>query len=288
MLTLNDEIKIRELDAKDKIKLTLSNVPKTTWAIYLGIVILLSFGYAITKKLALSYYEKYYLNYTVTAKTSFGTPKEISAGKVELIKIGENLYSAVVEVRNDNLGIALKTGAGTFKIYDGMKNLILSEKKYFSLEPDQKTYLVLPKIQAINPALVGIDFSELVWQKPPQIPVVKLITSLPYIHSQESPQMLVVEGSVQNESAYRLGKVTLTIFVYNADKKIVAFSQRDEFNIVSSERRAFKQLWPGILFNDEYTAKVFAKTDTLNKSNLTIPSMGNGSSDLGRPENNPQ
>jgi hypothetical protein len=71
--------------------------------------------------------------------------------------------------------------------------------------------------------------------------------------------------------------------LYGQNNQIVAVSQRTENDLRPLEKRAFKQLWPG-LFITPSKIEVLAETNTLSSQNLVAPKNQNNASDLQTPE----
>ena len=94
----------------------------------------------------------------------------------------------------------------------------------------------------------------------------------------------MVEGAIQNLSAYQLQEVKITFLLYGTGGKIIGASQRSEFNLKPSERRDYKQIWSGVSGSNVVKIEALPATNLLDKNNLVVPdsSAKTGGGDLGR------
>jgi hypothetical protein len=292
MYTLKDKIEFEAREAKQSIKQKLDQFPRWfRWLLIIDVLVLFP-TYIITKNVTLNIWQKKYSQYLIAAKPSFQNPKPIKIIKTYLVSTAANTYAyaAATEIRNENLDLSLKNQIYTYNFYNDKGDLVYSDKGTFFLLPNQKTYIVMPRLETnehITKAELQLP-AQLLWQKPLSIPQVKLLASLPYVYDQMSPQALVAEGVVENTSVYQLGQIRIVFLIFDKTGKAVGISQRNESVILPNERRAYKQLWPNLNASG-LSVQVFAETNTLDVANITAPDIPPGSSsDLNRSQINPQ
>jgi hypothetical protein len=176
-----------------------------------------------------------------------------------------------------------------FTFYNAQKQQIYQYQGNLFLLPNQTKYVTAPTFTPTE-QITYSDFQipaekDLPWQKRLNTPIVNLETSIPQNFEQISPLAFVAQGDFVNNSPYTLAKVRLTFVLYDQNQKIIGISQRDEQTVAPFERRAYKQLWPNMTAPNLNHITVTADTDTLNSNNLSVPSIGSGSSsDLSHPK----
>ncbi len=244
--------------------------------------------YFVTKNISQKIWAKKYAAGAVMAKPSFTDPKPLVASKVSVSTMGENIYAATAKISNQNLDLSASNISYRFVFYNSAKEAVFtSPDDTFYILPNQTKYLTVPRFTANQPVAytdLQID-DKIVWQKRLQIPQVKLPTTVPQTYQQTNPSAFVVEGEFTNQSPYQLGKVRLTFLLYDGENKIIGISQRDEFTLKPFERRAYKQLWPGVAASSLNHVEILTDTNTLDPNNITVINQPTGSSsDLGRPK----
>ena len=233
---------------------------------------------------------KAYAKYVITAQPSFSSALEPDIGKVIITQAGIGNYSVAVQVSNKNLALSLENTPFQFYLYNssGAQVYTTSRDSLFLL-PGETKYVFAPRVASKESIVSGklIFPDTLHWQKRLTIPTVPLEASTPNYGNQTDPIAFYVAGTILNNSPYTLGEVTIGFLLRNTAGIVVATSQRSEFNLAPNERRAYRQLWPGIYSQDIARVEIHPVTDTLNNSNVTLPQDSvTPSSNLGRPSNN--
>ena len=253
----------------------------------LAFCILLIPGYFATKYISYTIWNSHFKSSVISAKRSFTNAKKPSIGLVSLTKAGEENYTAIAEISNENVDLAADNISYDFVFTNSSGENVKTISGVTYLLPSKKKFLIIPRIttkEKITSATVKLA-ENITWQKKLKIPNILLITNNPQTYNQTDPVALVVEGYFQNISAYALNKVTLSILLYDKSGKILGASQRAESTIKPFGRRAYKQLWPGIYTNDVVKTVVFAETNPLDSQNFTLEEMEKqNSSSLERPQ----
>lgn len=260
--------------------------PFFRWMLILGILAIIP-SYFIAKSVSQKIWTARYQQGAVVAKPSFTDAKPPKISNVTLTSLGDNLYSAVVQITNENLDLSANNIPFNFNFYNSQKQLLYSYTDKLYLLPDQKKYLIAPRFSTTE----QISFAELKftqdpkWQKRLSLPQVKLTASTPNSYDQISPQAFVLEGSFVNNSVYTLKEVRLNFVLYDASKKIIGASRRDEFTVAPFERRSYKQLWPNLSAPTLSKAEVTVETNTLDSNNISVINIPiTPASDLSRPK----
>lgn len=244
-------------------------------------------AYFISKAVANRYYTSNYQQYLIQGSPSFSEARELILDRADIAVLGQNEYSAALQIVNPNLDLAAKNVPYEIKFLavDGSEAAVAERGRFFIL-PNSKKFLIAPKILAqTSIASVKLVFlQDIFWQKKYELPEVKLITSQPKGSDQLSPPGYALTGGVQNNSPYFIKEVKLTFLLYGAGGKIIGASQRSEFDIEPFERRDYKQIWSGISGKNVVRAEASAETNLLDKANLTVPEKNSaaGAGDLGR------
>lgn len=222
----------------------------------------------------------------VFARPSFTNPDPVKVGKVEILSLSGGVYSAYVEVENQNLDLVADNIGYNFRFYNSKNEEVYSSKGNFYLLLGEKKFVVLPKFVSTESVTFGkFEVSEVKWQKRFIVPKAPLATSSVNLSEQPGTGLLQISGTVQNNSPYALRTVGLQFFIYDSVGKVKMVSSRDEFALKSSERRAYSQIISGLSMADVSRVVVYARTNVLDLKNLSSDGSGssNGSS-LERPE----
>ncbi len=292
MSLLKDQIELGIEEAELEVEKTLDQFPPVLkWLIIITVVGLIP-GYFIAKNVSHKIWTKKLSGSVVTATPSFSDPKNPTLLGIDITSVGENNYSAVATLENENLELSLENVPYEFKFFNEKGEQVYVSPGKFFLLPGQtvssgKTkYIVVPRFttnEKINSAKLELP-EKLPWQKRLSIPQVKLVTPQPKSYYQTDPLAFVVEGTVQNLSPYSLGQVRLIFLIYNNENQVIAISARTENFLISNERRSYKQLWPNVVSEEIAKIVVVAETDTLNKENLHLTADETGpAGDLDRP-----
>ena len=290
MAFLKERIELAAEEAELMAESAFTRFPKyLKWSIALLILGLLP-AFLITRYASQKYWENQYDRYLVIAKPAFENPKNLSVGNPLLIDSGRGVYSAMVEISNENFELALQNQPYEFKFYDNTGQFITSVSGNFFILPNQKKYLIVPRLEN-QTALSRTNFfltGEQNWRKPLSITTVELISGIPNYYNQQNPLGFVAEGSVTNNSPFEIKEAKLIFLVYDTAGKLAAVNQRSEFALKPYERRSYKQLWPELSGLNANSVKVIVETNPLDPGNLTVPDMPNTpSSDLSRPKTDP-
>lgn len=277
------ELKVEEAEFKAQHFLgRFSSLQKWTLLICLASVIP---GYFLARAIGNFYFGRQYRQYLTEARPSFRDPKGLLIERIDIGSLGENEYAIVAQVVNPNLDLAAKAIAYEFKfIAANGAEAALSQSGKFYILPNQKKYLVAPKIFAssgVARAVLTLA-PDVAWQKKSDLPQIKLVTNQPKGIDQLSPFGYALEGNITNQSSYFIKEARLTFLLYGAGGKIIGGSQRSEFSLKPFETRSYKQIWAGISGRNVVRAEAYAETNLLDKENLSAPEFEGGAGDLGR------
>ncbi|MFA5990748.1 MAG: hypothetical protein WC794_00685 [Candidatus Doudnabacteria bacterium] len=244
-------------------------------------------AYFVAKSVSQKIWTARYQQGALVAKPSFTDPKAPKISTVTLTSLGDNLYSAVVQITNENLDLSANNAPFSLNFYNSQKQLLYSYQDKLFLLPDQKKYIIAPRFEVYDKiAFAELTFSqEIKWQKRLNLPQAKLTASQPISSYQISPQAFVLDGNFINNSVYTLKQVRLNFVLFDTDGKIIGASRRDEFTVAPFERRSYKQLWPNLSAPTLGKVEVTVETNTLDDNNLSVPKTSTTpASDLSRPK----
>lgn len=289
MSLLKEKIELSIQEAELATQQGLSSMPGILrWLLILCLLAIIP-SYFIAKTISYKIWSYEYSKKIPVAKPSFTDPKEPKISEVSVTTLGEGVYSAAVNVSNQNLDLSANNIPYTFNFYNSQTEKVYSENGRMFLLPNQTKYVLVPRFttaEKISFTEFSINPEQIKWQKRLSIPTVKLDTSAPSTFQQGLPPAFVVEGSFTNQSPYTLKQVKLIFVLFDQSLKIIGTSQREEFTVAPFERRTYKQLWPGLVAPNLSTVKIFADTNTLDGSNLIIENpSSDSSSNLSRPKN---
>ncbi len=279
-----DSIKLTVQEVIFRILQILKALP--TWQRLVLIVCALGLipGYFVAKIGTRVIVEQQNKKYLVSARPSFSNPQAIGVEPVTMLTILPGEYAAYAKITNPNFELAAPSVRYEMKFFNASNEQRESTKGTLFLLPGETKYLVAPRIVAPERLVKGtVTLGEVQWQKRADIPVVKLKASDPIRGNQTDPQAFFVEGDVLNDSPYRLKKVSITLLLYGKNNKIIAVSSRDEFDIPSRTRRAYRLTWPGVFSNDVQKIEVQTETNTVDDSNLLLEKIEQNPDSLDRP-----
>lgn len=285
MSLLKEKLELKVEEAEFKAQSLFSRFgPAQKWIIIICLLGALP-GYFLAKTIGKIYFEKQYRQYLIQAHPSFSDPKGLIIERIDIGSLGENEYAVAAQLLNPNLDLAAKAVAYEFKfIAANGAEAALAQTGEFYILPNQKKYLIAPKILAptgISKAILNLT-PNVVWQKKTDLPQVKLITSQPKGSGQQNPFGYALEGSVTNQSSYFVKEVKLNFLLYGAGGKIIGASFRSEFSLKPFETRSYKQIWAGISGRNVVRAETYAETNPLDKENLIAPEFEGNAGDLDR------
>ena len=287
MSLLKDEIEIKVQEAELTTQKALAEFPPLLRWITIITALAIIPAYFIAKNTSHSIWLNRYKQGSLVAKLSFANPLPPKVSDVYLTTLGQNNFSAAVLITNQNLDLSASSENYEFDFLNSQKQPVYTYTGSLYLLPNESKYIVVPTFQAAD-KISFANFrlaSNLNWQKKIKIPQVIIFNSIPTTYNQSSPAAFVVEGSYTNSSHYLLKKVQLTFVLTDKTGAIVGLSNRDEFTVSPFEKRSYKQLWPNLIGNNIQDVKIFASTNPLDNSNLTLPDYNtDNSSDLSRPK----
>jgi hypothetical protein len=280
------EVKAQELELQTVQKIRAFSRGKKILLIFFLIGIIPA--YILARIISQGYWSGQYKNFLISARPSFVQAKDVKVQEIGVFPTGSNTYTAYAYVSNENLELSAKKATYIFTFYDSAGGKVASDTGDFFILPNEKKYLVAPKVQTPDKVTKAtISFKDVQWQKKTSIPSVKINALQPNLYDQFDPLALVVEGTIVNPSPYLLSEVRIVFLLYDRNHKLVSVSQRQEFTVKSGERRTYKQLWPNLQTTQVASVQVFAETNVLNSVNLStqtpaVPGGATGSSNLGR------
>lgn len=252
------------------------------------VIYLLLFGIVpatIGLRIGMQYYTESRLQSTlVAAHSSFVQPNDPVIGPVTVISVGTGVYGAYASFENENLDVVASDIPYQIEFYNASNQKVAAVSGKTYLLPNQKKLLVAPRVEsqeAISSAKVVLG--QFQWQKRFSLPEVDVKTGSPVVYESVDPLMLKAEGAVINNSPYRLGAVRLQFLVYDTSNRVIAVSQREEYDVPAFGRRAYTQSWPNIKSSNVSRVAVTVDTNVANGSNLTLEDIQPTDSDLGIP-----
>ena len=279
------EIGIEETEFKTQ-KFFGSMNPFFRWLLIIAILAIIP-AYFAAKSVSQKIWTTRYQQGALVANPSFTNPKAPKISTVTLTSLDENLYSAVVQITNENLDLSANNAPFALNFYNSKKQLLYSYADKLFLLPNQKKYIIAPRFEVYDQiAFAELTFTQDVkWQKRLNLPQAKLTASKPLPSNQISPRAFVLEGNFINNSVYRLKQVRLNFVLFDTAGKIIGTSRRDEFTVAPFERRSYKQLWPNLSAPTLGKTEVTVETNTLDANNLSVADTPTTpASDLSRPK----
>lgn len=256
-----------------KLKTKLQFLP--TWQkvlLYLFLFLLIP-GYLLARFGTEIYFTNSYGREALAAHPSYADPENLQQTKVTIVQNPSGTSSAYAVLTNNNLDLAIETLNYTFTFYNSSGEEVGNSSGETYILPNQKKWVVVPKIQSIEPiASSKLTINKPSWQKRLNVPDLELKMSEPYVYEQVNPLATVTEGTIVNNSPYRLKQASLVLVLYDVNNKVVAISTREEFTLSPYERRAYKIQWPGIYQNQVSRIGLEAYTNSLDPNNLTVES----------------
>jgi hypothetical protein len=207
----------------------------------------------------------------LSAHPSFDVAQSPVIGDMTIIKNPNDTYSAVIPITNPNLDLAASDISYSAVFKDSSQKIVYTTSGTLYLLPNEKKNVVFARLESPqgNISSGKIELTNVNWQKKLDIPEVKLRATEPMLYDESNPLMFVAEGSIINESPYRVGSARIVFLLYDASNRIIGVSQRDEYALVPFGRRAYKQLWPGIYKSQVKKVQVIPATNTLDPKNIT-------------------
>ncbi len=291
MALLKEKLELGIEEAEFNAQRALSSFPPLLKWTFIALIIALIPSYFIAKTLSQKYWAGKLNIYQIKATPSFSNPQELKTDPALLLTYSDGSLGAVALVSNTNNDLTAQNVSYSWAYYGQTGEQITplnsqATKGSFYILPKSKKYIMVPKIQTsetITRAELILD-SPVKWQKRLKMPAVLLPVAPASTNQQNSPLVFSIESSVLNNSPYLIKEVNLSFLIYGQNGQIVAVSQRTENDIKPFEKRAFKQLWPG-LYVTPSKVEILADTNTLKPGNLVVLESQSNSSDLSQPEN---
>lgn len=262
-------------------------LPRWKRIIILTIAIAIIPGYLIARFGTEQYLAQKYGRGALTAQAAFNTAQDPLVGDMQIIRNPNNTYSGVVLITNPNIELSANGITYTATFLSSGKQTLYSTNGTFFLLPNEKKYIVIPRIDsgAVAVASGSIEMSNINWQKRLNIPDVALRASEPLLYDEANPLTFVAEGSIINDSPYQIGAARIVFLLFDEANKIIGVSQRDESRLLPFGRRAYKQLWPGLYRSQVRKVQVIPTTNTLDPQNISTnaqstPPVNNNNSDI--------
>lgn len=287
MSLLKEKIEIGVEEAELETQKILGSVnPFFRWLLILCVISIIP-AYFIARSVSQKIWSARYQQGALSAKPSFTDPKAPKVSKVSVTSLGTGLYSAVVQITNENLDLSADNLPFAFNFYNDSKQLLYSYTDRLYLLPNQKKYVITPRFSTDQPiTAVSFNFTEdPVWQKRLNLPVIKFTANTPTASTQTSPQAFVLEGDFTNNSIYTLKQVRLNFVLFDGSGNIIGTSRRDENTVAPNERRSYKQLWPNLTAPTLNRTEVSVETNTLDSGNLMVNAApASSAGNLSRPK----
>jgi hypothetical protein len=250
------------------------------------LVILLLPMYFIASGAAQWYFSYRYQDLVIEAHTSFMTPTALRAEPVTVIVLPDGNYAAYAKVDNVNLDLAAPEVSYRLEFANQSGDTIATRTGKLFFLPNQTRYILVPRlVSSEQVSSARLSFEPVTWQRRLGLPQVTLTTSLPEVLASPDSNGSSVQGTVTNNSPYSLKSLDLAFLVYGTAGKVIAVSQRQEFDLKPFERRAYAQVLPAVLENAVVRVAVSAATNTLDPNTIRIDSPGASGSGLNRPTN---
>jgi len=228
-------------------------------------------GYFAARSISQFGFEQSYKNYVLTARQLVINPKPVAVSETTALPLGENQYSVYALIENQNLDLSLSDARYVVELKNATNDTVGRSSGSYFLLPGEKRYLVVSRIPAQDLVRSAtVTFSEERWQNRLSIPEAELVATDPIRFVQSDPLAYVVEGTLINNSPFTIKRAAINVLLFDGNDKIVAVSRREEFDIVSRSRRAYKLLWPGISGANIVRAEVQVDANTLDSSNLRV------------------
>lgn len=219
----------------------------------------------------------------VTAHLLVSNPASVAVGPVSIITLGEGSYAAYADVTNPNLDVALANARFEFRFTDSQGATIATRQGEFFLLPNEKKMLVIARFMsdvAVNKGVVVI--ADAIWQKRFSITKIPLRAPEPRRVPSTIDDVDALQGNITNDSPYRIAAVRLVFSLFDARGKILAVTQREEYNMRPFETRTYNHILSGIDTDSLVRVVVQAETNTLDSENIILDE---GAAPSGRPSN---
>lgn len=232
-----------------------------------------------------AYYGAYYASHyfvksgyednLIKAHTAHIETRKVVVTDVVILPVAPNQYTAYFQATNPNLDLGAVNIPYTVNFYNEKNEQINTATGTFYLIPDQKKYVVVSRIDSTEElSKAELIVGDAKWQKKPSLPKVEFKTPRPEVYDLDitTVPQLTVEGSVVNDSEYKIRRTNIVFLVYGNTNKIVGINIREERDIVAFGRRAYKQTWPNLSSTEISKVEVLVDINTMDQSNLEFSS----------------
>ncbi len=246
------------------------NMPRWKQWVILIVAISIVPAYLIARIGTEQYLAQKYGRQSLVAHPAKKNTQQPVVGPMTILQNPNGTYSAVVMITNPNIELSAANISYTASFFNSNKQTVYNPSGTFFLVPNDKKYIVFPKIDSSTAITSGtIKLSEVKWQKKLNVPEVKLRASEPILTDEANPLTFIVEGSIINDSPYQISTARIVFLLYDESGKIIGVSQRDENQLKPNGRRAYKQLWPGLYKSQVKKVQVIPFTNPLDPQNIT-------------------
>lgn len=247
-------------------------MPPWKQRIIIFIIVAIVPAYLIARVGVEQYLNQIYGRQALSAHGAFDMAQNPVVGKMSVIQNPNGTYSGAVLITNPNLDLAATGITYTAAFQNSGRQTVYNNSGTIYLLPNEKKYVVFPKIEVPSGGAVSsgaIELGEVKWQKKLDIPEAKLRATEPLLYDESNPLTFIVEGSIINESPYRISSARIVYLLFDSSDNLIGVSQRDEYSLVPFGRRAYKQLWPGLYRSQVSRVQVIPVTNTLDPKNIT-------------------
>lgn len=232
----------------------------------LGIIMIIP-AYWIFRVGTSSLYGYSYKKSALIATPSFTNPLDLQAGPVVVLPVKGGGYIAYAKIANPNLKLSATQATYSAKFMSQNGQQAYQTSGQFYILPGKDTYVVVPRFNSPAPVATGsVEITSVKFQQKSQIPEVTLTAPAPTTFSEKEGVRL--EGVVINNSPYKLSAVHIVFFLYDANNKVVAVTDRSEFTVQPRERRAYVLHFPGITERDFVRVVPVVETNTADVANI--------------------
>ncbi len=249
----------------------IKNMPNSKRIALLLIAIAIIPVYLFSRIGSEQYLTQQYARQALAAQPAFHAALTPAVGNMTIVRNPNDTYSGVVIVTNPNLDLAA-SGISYTATFQTSDNKSVTSNGVMYLLPNEKKYVVFPKIESGSAAIASgkLELAEVKWQKKLKIPDVKLNATEPVMKDEANPLTFILDGSVVNNSPYKVAVANVVFLLYGDNNKIIGVSQRSEKALVPYGRRSYIQQWPGLYRSQVKSVRVIPTTNTLDPQNISV------------------
>lgn len=212
-----------------------------------------------------------YKKYEVVARPAFTNPLPLNMGAVTVLPAAGGGFTAYAKVTNPNAKLSGTTASFQARFANSAGQQVYQTSGQFYIGPGGETYIVVPRFLSSEQVRSGaFEVTNVRWQQKFSVPVVGLSAPAPIVFAEKDGARL--EGTLINNSPYKLSSARLVVFLYAADGTVVSVGERAEFTVLPQERRAYVLRFPGVEPGSFARAvPVVVETNTSDVSNIQTP-----------------